>query len=701
MRYCSGSFWRCGHGFKATVPTSLSPLALLVGLGGGLLASVWLILAAPMVRAAEKAGPGLALTVTALDAAAPAADSTTAPNVCLYIEAGKSPTPFLPAGRFSAMWEGYLNAELRSDLVFQAELSGGFKLEINGHVTFETSRSGGASALSAPVRLNKGPNPLKATFTSPPRGDAWVRLSATEKGTNTSPIPLAMLTHTDTPALQEAGRLRLGRELFLEHRCAKCHAHKLSNESLPELSMDGPSLEGIGSRRNFDWMARWILDPKAQRASANMPKLLRGQAAARDAEAIAAFLASLKSSTEASFADSRAVENTATPALNGERKNLFEKLHCGGCHTAPDAKENEPGKFSLKHPAEKFSPGKLAEFLRKPEAHYAWIRMPNFNLAAAEAKELADFLLAAANPPSRKAAPEDQATLERGKLLVQTSGCLNCHDLKLENKFSAPRLAELAPAKWQLGCLAAEAKPDSHAPQFGFTTEEGEALQAFGGTDRASLAHHVPAEFAERQTRALNCAACHGQIDGVPPGEVLGGKLKPEWAARFIGGAIPYKPRAERHPGGEIWLEARMPVFKSRAELLARGLAAQHGYPPQTPPEPPIDRELARIGQQLVGKARGFSCVSCHGVGSQPASEVFESEGVNFAHAAERLLPDYYRRWLRSPTSIEPQTKMPVYFDEGRSPLTEVLDGDAEKQIDAIWQYLRLGRDMPPPRVEN
>ncbi len=97
MRYCSASFWRCGHGFKATVPTSLSPLALLVGLGGGLLASVWLVLAAPTVRAAEKAGPGLALTLTALDAAAPAADSTTAPNVWLYIEAGKSPTPFLAA----------------------------------------------------------------------------------------------------------------------------------------------------------------------------------------------------------------------------------------------------------------------------------------------------------------------------------------------------------------------------------------------------------------------------------------------------------------------------------------------------------------------------------------------------------------------------------------------------------------------------
>src|SRR5262249_48718241 len=93
----------------------------------------------------------------------------------------------------------------------------------------------------------------------------------------------------------------------------------------------------------------------------------------------------------------------------------------------------------------------------------------------------------------------------------------------------------------------------------------------------------------------------------------------------------------------------------------------------------------------------GFSCVSCHGVGPLPALEVFESEGINLAYAAERLLPSYYRRWLRSPLSIDPQTKMPSYFEEGKSPLTEILEGDAEKQINALWQYLRLGEKMPAP----
>ena len=42
----------------------------------------------------------------------------------------------------------------------------------------------------------------------------------------------------------------------------------------------------------------------------------------------------------------------------------------------------------------------------------------------------------------------------------------------------------------------------------------------------------------------------------------------------------------------------------------------------------------------------------------------------DFAYSSERLLPEYYRRWVRNPLAIDAQTKMPVYFEEGKSPLT-------------------------------
>ena len=103
----------------------------------------------------------------------------------------------------------------------------------------------------------------------------------------------------------------------------------------------------------------------------------------------------------------------------------------------------------------------------------------------------------------------------------------------------------------------------------------------------------------------------------------------------------------------------------------------------------------------MVSPFNGFSCVSCHGVGDLKPTQVFESEGINLAYSAERLRPEFYRRWLLNPIRIDSATKMPVYFDEeGNSPLYDVLEGDSGRQLDAIWQYLLLGSQMIPPPVE-
>jgi mono/diheme cytochrome c family protein len=657
------------------------------------------------VRAAEtKSAAGLALTFSV----AGQQDVAIAPNVALHVEHGQSPTPFLPGGRFTAVWHGALRAELRGNYFFQAEVSGALTVEINGAVVLETAGAASPTPLSQPVQLNKGANPFQATFTAPAQGDAMVRLGWTEKPPFSGPIPDAAFTHAVTPELELSAQLRLGRALFLDHRCHHCHVDpKLAHTGAMELRMDAPSLEGIGARRHYDWMARWILDPKSLRPAALMPKLLAGPKAREEAEAIAAFLASLKTGGEVKLPD--AAYQTQQPALPGgegaasagEPAPLYERLYCAGCHNPPDAKAPDPTKLSQTRIAEKFPPGKLAEYLRAPEAHYAWTRMPNFHLSGKEARELEDWLLAAAPKPSLVAAPSDPALLERGRKLVQTTGCLNCHSLKLENQFQAPPLDALAgrQRKDRSKAPAGDCLGPTPLADFSLTAAQRAALEAFTARGLVSLARHVPAEFAERQVQALNCAACHGQVDLVPPLAGLGGRLQPEWAAKFLAGDIPHKIRYDAHPRGEPWVAARMPAFKSRAASLAAGLAQLHGYAPKSPAEPPVDAARAEIGRKLVGKDGGFSCVSCHGVGPSPAMEVFESEGVNLAYSADRLQPDFYRRWLRAPTSIDPQTKMPVYFDDGKSPLTDVLDGDAEKQITAIWEYLKLRDKMPPPRT--
>jgi len=669
-----------------------------------------------VATAADKAPAGLVLTYTST--ASTQSDSVLASGVSLYVKHGQSPTPFLPAGPFTAAWEGAILADLRGTFVFQAALGGTLALEINGvKLLSVTGAPGGTnSALSAPIQLNKGANAFKATFVSPENRDAFVRLNWAEKGSAlsnvegpfTTPIPAAAFSHSPSPSLAAATTLHLGRELFLQFRCANCHT--APRTEMPELKMDAPSFEGIGARRHYDWMARWLVDPVALRPSARMPKLFHGDEAKAQAEAIAAFLASLRGGeAKPPAAEYRTHQNEPkpdeTPPAAGEPKPLYERLHCLGCHNPPDAAMPDPQKLSQKRVAEKFPAGKLAEYLQAPEANDPWTRMPNFHLSAAEAKELEAWLFAAAPKANPAPAPTAPDLIEKGRQLVQTAGCLNCHPLKLENQAKAPALAELAPEHWNRGCLALSAgsgqaptnDPSTKAPQFHFTLEQRAALQAFGRTDRSALTRHVPSEFAQRQLRDLNCAACHGPLEGIPPLDLLGAKLKPEWAGRFIAGAIPHKIRYDAHPRGEPWLEARMPGFPTRGVALATGLAAANGFPPHSSSEPPNQPALAEIGRKLVGKEGGFSCVSCHGVGKQLAMEVFESEGVNLAFAADRLQPDFYRRWLRAPSSVDPQTKMPAYFDEGKSPLEEILGGNAEKQISAIWEYLRLRERMVPP----
>jgi mono/diheme cytochrome c family protein len=607
-------------------------------------------------------------------------DTSVAENVWLYVPAGQPATPFVAPGNFTAKWQGRVAAELRADFTFHAEFNGDLKLTVNDIVALEGKGEGDKPVTGKTVRLNKGANNLVAEFKSPASGDAFIRLYWSNKETPYNPIPLAVLTHTESDELKKSLLVHRGRDLFAENRCVKCHA---ASGGMPELAMDAPAFAGIGGRRNFDWLARWIENPHELRPGTPMPKLLVGADAKEKAEAAAAFLASLKGDAK--------LEAKAGDAEAG--KALYEKLHCIACHNPPDKAENDPKKISQKQVKSKFMPGALAAFLQKPNEHYAWIRMPSFRLTATEANNLAAYLEAASDKPTDRSAPADAALIEKGRALVQSVGCLNCHSLDgAKNEFVAKSLAELAADKWTAGCLADSPAVDSKAPRFAFADEERAALRAFAATDPSSLTRHTAADFLSRQSVRLNCRECHGKLEGFPTYELLYGKLKPEWAANFIAGTETWKPRP--------WLEFRMPNFPAYAAHLGQGLATFAGLPPNSGEDPtPADTaELAKAGQKLVSANGGFACISCHPVGEMGATQVFEAPGVNLARSFARVQKDYFRRWLRAPTSVDPSTKMPAYFDEeGKSPLPDILGGDGPKTIGAVWEYLRLGEKMPRP----
>lgn len=613
-------------------------------------------------------------------------DTATLPNLWLHVPANQSPTPFLSAGPFTATFEGMITVDLRAEYSFEAEVQGSVKLTVNGTLILEAADSPAKPVVSKAIRLNKGTNSILAEYQAPSSGDAFLRMEWMPKGGQDNPIPASALSHADSDELTKSSAALRGRTLVVEHRCLKCHSGPASSAGgMPELAYDAPTFEAIGSRRGFSWMRDWISDPKKMRPSARMPQVFHGAEAPEQARAVAAFLTSLKAET-----------STPAPLPTSEDdvkagQKLFTSLNCEACHISPDKDETDPLRNPLKHVAAKFNGAPLTAFLLAPAAHYEWSRMPKFKLKPEEAGQIAAYLLARANKASDETAPSDADLVTKGKTLVQTSGCLNCHSLKLDNQFSTKSLSALAAADWKKGCVGAEASAKSVSYQF--KAADQAALQAFAETDRSSLERHVSWEFAMRQSGNLKCIQCHGKFEGFPVYEILGGKIKPEWGAKFIAGEVAYKPRP--------WIESQMPAFVKFAQPMAQGMAAVHGLPPATPEEPPIDAAQVAIGQKLVSPVGGFSCVLCHGAGELAATQVFESAGINFGYTAERIQRTYYNHWLRNPQSVDPATKMPVYFtEEDGSPLSDVLDGSSTKQREAIWQYFRMGWKMPTPPLQ-
>jgi mono/diheme cytochrome c family protein len=637
--------------------------------------------------------PGLKVTFVAGDKT----DRRSERLLALYVPAGQAPTPFLPAGPFVAKWEGDLQSPLRGTFKLNAETSGKFKLSLNGQPLL-------AGPGIKTVQLNKGANRLVAELASAEKGDTFVRLWWASKDFPLEPVPPTVLTHPADKDLDAATRLREGRLLFAQLNCAACHADAArlpaKGSGMPELGQNAPLLADLGTKYRPEFLADWIFDPHAVRPHTLMPKVFAGAGAEQKAADLAAML------TQGAAPKEGEVDRQLAPQGGA----LFANLGCVACHQRPDAEGKDAhGRIPLAHVTDKWRPAALTEYLQDPAKNFPSTRMPHFRLEAEEATQLAAYLLSHGRMVKRKALAGDAT---RGAALLVSAGCLSCH-AGMPPTTQPPLAAALKAG--DKGCLAADGKARAGAPDFALTDDQRAALKAFMSTDLASLKQDVPAEFAERQIKNLNCVACHARdgnvstwtkVDGeakklreaLPPKEHvegepvpdapiphltwLGEKLRHDWMSKFIAGQVEYKPRP--------WLIGRMPGFAHYADGLALGLNHQHGYPQTEAAEPAPIPEMVANGEKLIGADGGFNCVTCHAVGEKEATAVFEAPAINFAQTAERLRMGYFHRWVLAPTRIDPDTKMPKYADpEGVTQLSDPYEGKGPAQFEAIRQYIR------------
>lgn len=301
----------------------------------------------------------------------------------------------------------------------------------------------------------------------------------------------------------------------------------------------------------------------------------------------------------------------------------------------------------------------------------------------------------------------DPARAARGRKLFGEN-CASCHSLgnglaEFPSKSEAPALAALK-GKGAGGCLAD--KPPAGAPVFAFSAAQRAALRKV--VDKGVAATVAGADLVHRSFSAHNCYGCHerGGVGGpsvrrydyfkpsmevdmgdearVPPHlNRVGAKLRGDWLDGVLTNRGTIRP----------YMATRMPQFGEANVGKLGALLASVDLGQAEKEEPPPNLELLRPGRTLVGN-KGLSCVTCHIYGS------FKSLGIPAADLTQmtrRVRKDWFVSFLLDPQKEKPGTRMPQFWPEGKAVREEVLDGDTNAQIEAIWAYLSKGKSSKIP----
>jgi mono/diheme cytochrome c family protein len=300
-------------------------------------------------------------------------------------------------------------------------------------------------------------------------------------------------------------------------------------------------------------------------------------------------------------------------------------------------------------------------------------------------------------PASAAGFTPDPALVAKGRELFSAKRCATCHEGVPGTKpLEFKPLAEL---KSEGGCLAG--KPAN----FSLSPEQTRALGA-AIRELASAPKSAPADRVRRTMTALNCTACHerdrrggpepernalfvttGDDMGdegrlAPHLNGVGAKLRREWLNTVLAAGSKVRP----------YMVTRMPVF---GPANVAGLADDFEKADGAAPPAPITRdpELVKGGRLLVG-TKGMSCVTCHMFQSHKSLGI---PGMDLVNMAQRLRRDWFGKYLLDPPSLRPGTRMPTYWPEGKSVRKDLLGGDTDRQIEALWQYLSEGGKAQMP----
>ena len=283
--------------------------------------------------------------------------------------------------------------------------------------------------------------------------------------------------------------------------------------------------------------------------------------------------------------------------------------------------------------------------------------------------------------------------------------CFACHETGVPHveQRPIPSIAQLDLSKAR-SCIGTDINPQ--IPLYDISQEEIDAIiVAIDAIQQGeALAHTTVSEL-----EALRCTACHdrGGVGGpaaarrvwfevvgdadigdegrIPPTlDGVGAKLRPDWLKAVLldgGSARPY-------------MKTRMPQYGHELVAHLPDAFLTEDSDGGTDKLTEIEEVEVGYGQRLVG-TDGLGCINCHTFAGH------ESLGVpatDMSAMYTRLNQSWFHKLLVDPVALKMNTRMPDFWLNGKSPVTDIHGGDIDKQIEAIWSYLSLGEAAPYPK---
>ena len=534
--------------------------------------------------------------------------------------------------------------------------------------------------------------------------------------------------------LESGPLISRGKELFVSLGCHGCHKAK----GYENFYRVGPSLRRIGNKVDPSWLVRWIKNPEKYQPKTKMPDFRLSE---EEAVSIAAFLIS---QSDPNYKEP--IQYDKGDINKGQK--LFRTIGCLGCHKMGDDGNNFAP--NLNNVGNKVKPDWLVNWFLDPKGYNPSTIMPRFRLSIEEAKDLTAFII---NVGTKQKIPKfekeilSQKRINQGEHLIKKKGCSGCHEIGgIEHSRIGPELIKVGaklPFQLEFGNTSSDdierswlewiqnklkdpsvfdtELSKSNMPTFNISEKDRKALAVFlRGMDGKVVPSNfikqlTVREFEIEQGRRViakyNCRGCHkiageggdiltfykGKFNAPPPLEMgglhVGDRLKDSWMNSFLRNPKPVRG----------WLKVKMPTFMlSQDEIYYITRYFVNFAEDQVPYERGI-RDIPPDSYLIEGRklVLAFECTECH--------DEKGSRGPKFSLMSERLRKNWAKNWLKYTRTLYPGTKMPDHWPvrkgkhviSSKYPLAKsIMDGDVDKQINAIWEYISNYNEKPFLDVE-